>query len=668
MLASLVYLPTLGYDFSWDDQMLITDNRNLRMTSPFALFGQAFWPDPTGEGYYRPIVALTYWVERRVWNTNPLGYHLTNVLLNCLVAALAVITLSRLLSMPGVNGSSGSSGLALSASRYDTGFWSVLAGGLLFALHPAHVESVAFVSGRTDVLMSVFLLTALLFVLSFRSGPTWLTGAAASLAFGLGLLCKEAAALFPVLALLCLRPRLRQPRRSLPEWLLLGVLSGLTLVYAGVRTLVLAGKTAGWGSETGVQRFFLVVNGFGRYLGQAFWPFHHRLLYSNVEQFAALSWPTLVGTVGLVGLGWLAMRYRSRPLGLGSALFLLFVLPGCNLFPIGLTYFAERLLYLPLLGLILAGIAAFRMLSPGPLLSRLMLLTALSWSAALALATVRRMPVWQNNATLYAAMVREAPDSPNAHYNWGTELDKQGDISGAMAAYRRAVEVSPEFAQAYNNLGVLLERTGDRAGAFLAYRRAMELDSSYATVRYNYAGALKGSGDIAGAIRECRAALALQPYLTQARRNLARLYLETDNIKAAIEEYRAGLALEPDNAELHYGLAGALRASGNPAAAIEEYNRAIELAPDMVAAHNDRAIALDEAGNKQEALRGFKRAVELSPNDPMAWANLGAMFRRLGNLDAAASAYRQVLALDPDFAPAREALEEVTTTRARDKR
>ncbi len=547
--AGLVYLPTLRYDFVWDDQMLITENRNLRTTNPTALFGQAFWPDSRSEGYYRPFVALTYWVERRVWGSNPLGFHLTNVLLNCLVAGLVALVLARLLGVG--NGS------------------ALLAGGLLFALHPAHVESVAFISGRTDLLMSAFLLVAMLLVIRFRDAPGPGTGAAAVASFALALLCKEAAIVFPLLVFMLLAS-LRKPGTARSAWLFLLSIALVAAVYLAFRSLVLAGRTASWAQETAGQRILLVVNGFGRYLAQAFWPFNHRLLSSNVERFAAPGWASLVGAVGLAGLVWSAFRFRFRPLGLGSAWFVLFLLPGCNLFPIGLTYFAERILYLPLFGLIIAGLDGFRMLSLGSVPGKAALIAALVWAALLGAGTLRRLPIWQSNATLYAAMVREAPDSPNAHYNLGTELDKQGDISGAMAAYEKALEVAPDFAQAYNNLGVLLERTGDRAGAFLAYARAMALDSSYATVRYNYAGALKGSGDISGAIRECRRALEFDPYLTPARRNLARLYLEVGDTTAALDEYQAGLELEPDDAELHYGLAGVLRASGNLAEAIAE--------------------------------------------------------------------------------------------------
>ncbi len=624
--AGLIYLPTLRYEFTWDDQMLITENRNLRTANPAQLFAQTFWPDPTGEGYYRPVVALSYWVERRLWGLNPLGFHLTNLLLNCLVAGLAALVLARLL------------GKALLA----------LVGGLLFALHPAHVESVAFVSGRTDLLMSVFLLTAFLLVLRFRATQRPITGIGILAGFSLALLCKEAAIMFPLLAFLALAPSIRRPGTTRQTWFLLIGMILIAALYLVARSLILSGKTAGWSEETPVQRVFLVVNGFGRYLYQAVWPFGHRLLFSDVEAFAAFGWPTLVGLVGFSGLVWLAWRYRGQALGLGSTLFILFVLPGCNLFPIGLTYFAERLLYLPVLGLVILGAAAAAHV-PGPGLRRLLLIAAIIYASAMAWGTLRRMPVWQNNATLYAKMVQEAPDSPNAHYNWGTELDRRGDIPGAMAAYRRALEASPDFAPAYNNLGVLLERTGDRAGAYLAYRRAMGLDSTYATVRYNYAGALKSSGDLAGATRELRRALELQPFLTQARRQLARLYLDMENISAAVEEYRVGLALEPDDASLHYGLAAALRASGNLTAAIQEYGRAIELDPTMVAAHNDQAIALEEAGNPEAALRGFKRAAELAPNDPYVHANLAAMLERMGHHEQAETVYQRVLELAPDF-------------------
>ncbi|MBM3315010.1 hypothetical protein FJY71_04105, partial [candidate division WOR-3 bacterium] len=156
-LAGTVYLPTLRYDFVWDDIALVVENPDLKLASPLPLFGRSFMQHQSRQElrpdkYYRPLVVASLWFDARVWGPRPFGFHLTNLVLNTAAALLAVLLLLRL--FPGR-------------------FWPPLLAGLGFALHPAHVESVTFVSGRTDILAAVFVLSALLLLLSWRDRPAW---------------------------------------------------------------------------------------------------------------------------------------------------------------------------------------------------------------------------------------------------------------------------------------------------------------------------------------------------------------------------------------------------------------------------------------------------------------------------------------------------------------
>jgi pimeloyl-ACP methyl ester carboxylesterase len=158
-LASLAYLPTLKYGFVWDDRALIVDNQDLDAPSPARFFGQSFthWWAKKGlvpDAYYRPLVMTSFWLDHKAWGTNPYGFHLTNVLLNTIASVLVAALLVELLGRS----------------------WPAFVAGLVFALHPAHVESVAFVSGRTDVMMAVFVLLAFLALGRYRRkpGPAWM--------------------------------------------------------------------------------------------------------------------------------------------------------------------------------------------------------------------------------------------------------------------------------------------------------------------------------------------------------------------------------------------------------------------------------------------------------------------------------------------------------------
>jgi tetratricopeptide (TPR) repeat protein len=567
--------------------------------------------------------------------------------LNCLAGVLAALLLAVLFR-------------GTRAGTPSDGFWPALLGGLVFALHPTHVESVAFICGRTDLMLAVFLLAAFLLLVRFRDRPRAASGLAIVAAFGLGLLCKEAAILFPVLALIYLLPFAR--RRG--TRVLLGTMLAVAVLYLIARSMVIAGAKSTWGSETAAQRFMLVVNAFGRYAFLSVVPFFHRLLFADTAGFAAAGWPTVVGVAAAVAAVWLGVKYRKTPLGLGSAWFVLFVVPGSNVFSIGGTYLAERLLYLPTLGVIMVAaagaLAPARRRAVGPAMA----VAVVVYSLAMGVNTLRRMPIWKDNARLYAVMANEAPESPQAHYNLGTVLDKAGNDRGAIVEYRKAIALVPTFPEAHNNLGTVLQRVGDLAGAIAEYQQALAADSGSANAHYNLAGALKKDGDVAGAIRECRRALQLDPHLATARRNLAQTLEEAGDLAGAIEEYRRGIALEPNDATWLYHLAGVLHEAGDLEGSMAEYRRALALRPDMAHAHNDLAIVLQESGDTAGAVAEFREAVRLQPGDALAHANLGSMLRKVGDLDGAAAEYRRALELAPGLAPVRQSLQEVLALKA----
>jgi hypothetical protein len=354
------------------------------------------------------------------------------------------------------------------------GFWPALLGGLAFALHPMHVESVAFVSDRTDLMMTAFLLLAFLALLRYRARPSPRWIAAAALCFGLSLLCKEAAILFPVLAFLVLcgflqgdtpprtagshpsldsrrivvfgvrkpkpgeqdtphpnpqekrmkakgegmngerkkrsRSFLPQGRARRADWLLLALLVAVAALYLVVRSLVLGGASAGWGDVTIVQRALLVVNAFGRYVFLSLVPFWHRLTYPDLARFSSIGWPTIVGAIALVGLVWLAWRFRSSPRGLGAAWFVLFILPASDFFPPGPSYLSERLLYLPTVGMVLMAVA-FLVRIRRASLRRPVAVAVIMFAVAMGINTLARLPVWRDEVALHTTMVKENPDA-----------------------------------------------------------------------------------------------------------------------------------------------------------------------------------------------------------------------------------------------------------------
>jgi tetratricopeptide (TPR) repeat protein len=224
-----------------------------------------------------------------------------------------------------------------------------------------------------------------------------------------------------------------------------------------------------------------------------------------------------------------------------------------------------------------------------------------------------------------------------AHYNLGTALKAQGDLEGAIAAYRRAIDLEPKFAAAHTNLGTALMAQGDLEGAIAAYRRALALDPKLAMAHYNLGNALYTKGDLAGAIAAFRQATALDPTFAPAHANLGTALKAQGDLEGAIAAYRRALDLNPKLAQAHYNLGVALATKGDLEGAVAAYRRALDLNPKYAEAHCNLGHALRDQGQFRAALQALRRGHDLGAKDPR-WrypsADWVRQCQRLVDLDA----------------------------------
>jgi Flp pilus assembly protein TadD len=629
LLAGIIYLPAMKYGFVWDDHVLVVDNQGLARATPLAFFGQSFthWWASQGMGphaYYRPLPVLSFWLEKKLWGPEPMGFHLTNIILNSAVSALVAL---------------------LFAAMLGSG-WPALLAGLAFALHASHVESVAFVAGRTDILMALFAVAGFLCLLRYRHQRKSVWLASTVVGYALALLCKETAFLFPLLALLVLSPRLGHRRRR-RDWMLLALLAVVAALCLAVRSLVLRGPAASWGSVTVVERLLLVLNSFGRYALYSILPFFHRVNYPDMASFARFGWPTIAAVAALAAVGWMAVSFfmsarRTAPAGgtraeddwlqpvvIGSLWFVLFVLPACNLFPPGPSYLAERMLYLPTAGAIMALFSLGQRIARTALARRVFGVIACGYILAMGVSTARWLPVWRNDLTLQVARTREMPGDASSRAALAGMLREQKDPEGALRELRRAVELRP--------------------------------DSAW--LRASLAEVLKGFGDAAGAERELRTAISLNPGLAEVQIELGNLLVEKGDVSGAIDAYRRGLALAPQHPMAHNNLGVALQQAGDVAGAEAEYRRALKLQPGLHLAHNNLGEILLGKQERDSAIARFRAALASRPGYALARYNLCAALLAAGRAAEAESELRRLLQQNPDFPGARQMLDAAVRAR-----
>ncbi len=575
-LAGLLYLPTLRYDFVWDDRGLIAENRDLLAPAPFEFFGQSFTHWWANQGriphqYYRPLVVSSFWLDQRLWGLRPLGFHLTNVLLNCGVGVLVVLVLAELLAA----------------------FWPVLLGGLAFALHPTHVESVAFVSDRTDLMMALFVLSAFLALLRYRRRPAAGMFILTMLSFAAALFCKETAALFPVLAFFVLLPELRQPDRRGRALVLVGAMAGVVVAYLVARAAALTGTPPSWGEVGPGMRFMLAVNAFGRYAFVSVVPFDRRIRFTDPQAVAAFGWPTVAAVVALAGLAWMVVRFRRQPAGAGSLWFFLFILPACNLVPPGPSYFSQRMLYLPTAGVVLTSAALAMQLRRG---RKALAVVAALYIGLMGLSAVRSMPVWKNELSLDTTIMAQSPEDRQARFDLVRVLQERADWQGAAREVRRGLALAPGDTSAWILLGDVLAQEGDFGGAAAAYRRALGLDPNAAMVHNNLGAVLNQVGDPRDAEEEYRQALRLQPDLAMARNNLGQLLALRGKQDSALAEFRQALQTQPDNARARFNLGVALQALGRTEEARAAFEQVLRQDPSFPGAA-DRLRSIPRTGS-----------------------------------------------------------------------
>ncbi len=486
----LVYQPVWQGGLLWDDDAHIT---HPELRSWYGLYRIWFAVGATQQ--YYPLSETAFWVQYKLWGDATLGYHLMNIFLHATAALLVALVLRRL-KIPGAY---------LAAA--------------IFALHPVHVESVAWITEQKNTLSAVFYLGAALAYLRFdqNRGRAWYLAALGL--FVLALASKIVTVTLPVALLVIFwwqRGRLSWRRDVLPlmPFFLIGVVAGVFITWVERKVVGAEGPDF---ALTVVQRCLLPGRVIWFYLGKLCWPADLRFMYPRWEINPGVWWQYLFPLVllMLVGLLWWLSRWWRGPLaGLLFFVGALFpVLGFLNVYWFVFSYVADHFQYLASLGIIaLAAAGAALLLARWRLWGR-----PGGYTVCLVLLAILGSLTWQQSRmysdvdTLYQTVIAENPNCWLAHGNLGMILAGRGQVDKAMANYRKALEIRPDYPEAYYNLGVALSECGRLDEAIVNYRKALEIKPGYAAAYNNLGAALAGRRQFDEAIASCRKALAIEP-------------------------------------------------------------------------------------------------------------------------------------------------------------
>lgn len=577
LAALAVYGASIGYEFVYDDHVQIERNPWLRDPRGFWLFlTRPFWGFYLDRGsepsnYYRPVFGIFYSLVARGFGLQPAAYHAASVALHLAVTLLVAFGARRLL-----------------AGR--RGEIAALAAGLLFAVHPAHAEAVAWVGDQVDPLTALFVLPALYSYLS-RKDRGKRSGWAGPLCYLLACLAKEpGTALLLVLGAVEMAEWRREGslataiRRGSMRLLPYVAVFGL---YVAMRLHALGGfSPRSYGVTSSPAGALAFAGGlFARYLAFLFVPFPARVL-TSVPAPTLLSPVAIAGllALGLAFLGLLAAAWSGRArreVFLPLAVIVAFLLPVLAVNSIGGSNFSERYVYIPSIGLAwLFGLLASRLAEVLPGRARKpTAATALALLAALGVAAGARAGIYRSDLTLFRAAVHTAPNSEIARNNLGMALYNRGHLDEAEREYQTARRLDPNAVPPLANLAVLYEKRGDIPRAETTFEEVLRLSPTHTISAVHLARLQRKRGDRAGAVRRLDALFAAGGESYDALVERADLWLEDRRPGEAIPLLERAVRTFPEYAQGWGLLARACAETGDGPGAAEAARKALEIDP-----------------------------------------------------------------------------------------
>ncbi|MBX7246218.1 MAG: tetratricopeptide repeat protein [Candidatus Sumerlaeaceae bacterium] len=499
LVGVLSYLPALRGGFVWDDTS-VTDNVLLR--SPAGLWAIWFQPSLNSwEDHYWPVVYSTFWLEHALWGLEPLGYHLVNVLIHS-ANAVILYQICRRLKIPGA---------AFAAA--------------LFAVHPVHVESVAWIIERKDVLSACFYGLAYLCYLEFDQTGDRRPYFLGLVLFLLALLSKSIVVTFPFALLLAIFWQ----RGSVSRQDIVRVLPyvGLSLVVSLADFAFMRGKGGDPIGLAVTDRILIASRAYFFYLKQIVWPYPLLAIHPRWQitptQFA--QW--LVPFAAFLSLMLPAILFKRAGRGPVAAIwfFAITVAPILGLVEFSyqrFSFVADRYQYLASAGpiVLLAGILvnlANRNFAASP---------GIQWAGAALFLALPGAATWnyamkyKDTMTLFEHTLRYNPGAWEAHNQIGVIMAREGRLDDAMERFRKALSVKPDYAEAHCNLGLALLSKGDAGEAEAELRRALQLMPNYAEAQNGLGVLLAQAGRKKEAAEHFTRALELQPFFEEAQENL----------------------------------------------------------------------------------------------------------------------------------------------------
>lgn len=646
ILLVLLVVTAGAYAPAWHGAPVWDDAGHLTRPDLQSLDGlRRIWVSPGATQQYYPVTHTAFWLQHQLWADNTLGYHLVNIALHVWSAWLVGLILLRL-GVPGA--------------------W--LAAGI-FALHPVHVESVAWMSELKNTLSGAWVLSAVWVYLRWDTERTRGLYIAALALFAAALLSKSVTAPLPVVLALILWwqrgvLKWKDDLRPLVPFVALAAVAGVMTVAFEQWGIGVAGEAFGFSL---VERSLIAGRASWFYLGSLVWPSSLAFNYPRWTIDAGLWWQYLypLGLCGVIGGLWI-MRHRWGRGPLTAVLvFLAAVGPALGFvdaYPFRFSFVADHFQYLASISVIaLAATGITRVVTRPSMIA----VTAAVVCLPLALITWQQSHHYQDEESLYRATLVQNPDSWLAHTNLSALLvQRPGGDAQALVHARHALRLKPDSPVVQYNVGVALERTGHPADAVSHYREAVAhfgevppegRNLRLGQVQHRLGAALAAVGRLDDAIAAYRAALRHRAADPDIHLDLGMALAHQRDFEGAVTHFTTAVQLRPDPAAFN-NLGGVAMQAGRFDDAVHWLEQATALDPTMVDAFYNLGTALMRLERWVDAAQAYQRVLVMAGPSPDLLTRVGALLAQAGDRDQARRHFRQALQLDPTHAEALAAL------------
>jgi tetratricopeptide (TPR) repeat protein len=591
VLAAAAMFPSLRNGFTtWDDPQYVLENPLVRSLSPGSVV--TMFTTPEYAGNYHPVTLLAIAAQYAAFGASPSGYHMVSLLLHIIATLLVYRIVGSLARSP----------------------LAAFAAAALFAVHPLHLEPVAWIADQKDLLCAVFYLGAVLAYVRYREGADRRRLYTAVLPlFALSLLSKGVAVTLPVVLLLVDMHRdgrvtVAALKEKLPHFAL-SVLFGVL----AIRAQAAAGAMAAVEIDTPVEKLLYASQGYVLYIVKLFVPYGLSPWYPYPVGAPGYYWmfPLIAAGVAVAAIVW---RKRAPMLFLGVAWYTVTVAPVLQAMQVGNAMMADRYAYLPSVGILLImgwRFAAIVELYGKKKAKHLPSIAAGVYILTLAAFTFTLAPLWKDGATLWTRVIERYPTSAKGWFNRGHAYHNAGNFTQAVSDYDRTLELSPGYPYAWSNRGLSRLFLGDRARALEDFDRELRTRPADPDVRFWRANVLALIGRYDEAAADLTTVLESKPGNFEATVRRGLVYTASREFPKAEADFNAAISARPADPNLYFNRANVRAGMEQWDGAIADYSSVLGFNPADREAWYARGIAKFMSRDTSAACDDLRKASSL---------------------------------------------------------